>query len=78
MRNAACCRHTHRFLFVYLTFLPVALWPLYEWFTLPIMAVLTLLLVGLENIGGCGGRLVSSCSVVVWYHPGTVMAHTSQ
>lgn len=45
------CRHTHRFLLTYITFLPFALWPLYQWVTLPIMAVMAFLLLGVENIG---------------------------
>ncbi|KAL4859746.1 hypothetical protein ACK3TF_000036 [Chlorella vulgaris] len=44
-------RHTHRFLLFYITFLPFAFWPLYKWYTLPIMAVLAFLLCGVENIG---------------------------
>ena len=50
-RGGCCCRHTHRFLLTYITFLPFALWPLYEWATLPIMAVTGFLLLGVENIG---------------------------
>ncbi|KAL4435582.1 hypothetical protein ABPG77_002545 [Micractinium sp. CCAP 211/92] len=44
-------RHTQRFLIVFLTFLPVAFWPLFGWATLPIMAVLSFLLLAIENIG---------------------------
>ncbi len=49
-------RHTQRFLLTYLTFLPFALWPLYHWATLPVMAVLGFLLLGVENIGEDEGR----------------------
>ena len=45
------CRHTHRFILVYITFLPFAFWSLFGWFTLPIMAVFTFLLCGVENVG---------------------------
>ncbi|KAL4425199.1 hypothetical protein ABPG75_009215 [Micractinium tetrahymenae] len=44
-------RHTQRFLLVFLTFLPVAFWPLFGWATLPIMAVLSFLLLAIEDIG---------------------------
>lgn len=40
------CRHTSRFIIVYLTFLPFALWPYMEWLMLPTMAVLTFLVRG--------------------------------
>jgi hypothetical protein len=45
------CSHTHRFLLFYITFLPFAFWPLYQWYTLPISAVVAFLLCGVENIG---------------------------
>jgi ion channel-forming bestrophin family protein len=32
-------RHTHRFLIIFITFLPFPFWPLYEWGTLPVMAL---------------------------------------
>jgi hypothetical protein len=49
--RALRCRHTHRFILVYITFLPFAFWSLFGWFTLPIMAVFTFLLCGVENVG---------------------------
>lgn len=45
------CRHTHRFILCYITFLPFALWSLYHWATLPIMAIFSFLLAGVENVG---------------------------
>ncbi|EFN57633.1 hypothetical protein CHLNCDRAFT_11790, partial [Chlorella variabilis] len=44
-------RHTHRFILCYITFLPFALWSLYHWATLPIMAIFSFLLAGVENVG---------------------------
>ncbi len=57
MHSNAClihmcmCRHTSRFLIIWLTFLPFAVWPVYGWATPGITAVITFLLVGVENIG---------------------------
>ena len=45
------CRHAHRFLLTFITFLPFALWPLFEWMTCAVMPVLSFLLVATENIG---------------------------
>ena len=47
----AYTRHTSRFIISYITFLPFGLWSSCSWLTLPIMAVITFLLVGIENIG---------------------------
>ncbi|KAL4444930.1 hypothetical protein ABPG77_003980 [Micractinium sp. CCAP 211/92] len=44
-------RHTHRFILCYITFLPFAFWPLFKWFTLPVMALFTFLITGAENVG---------------------------
>jgi hypothetical protein len=45
------CRMASRYLIVFVTFLPFAFWSMFGWVTIPIMAVYTFLLVGLENIG---------------------------
>lgn len=45
------CRHTSRLLVTFVTFLPFALWEGLQWLTIPTVAVLTFLLVGIENIG---------------------------
>lgn len=47
----AYTRHTSRFIIVYLTFLPFALWSYLGWLLLPVSVVLTFLLLGIENIG---------------------------
>jgi len=47
----AYTRHTSRFMIVYISFLPFGLWAFCSWLTIPIMAVLCFLLVGIENIG---------------------------
>jgi predicted membrane chloride channel (bestrophin family) len=47
----AYTRHTSRFIIVFLTFLPFALWPYLLWLTAPATAMLAFLLVGIENIG---------------------------
>lgn len=44
-------RHTSRFLVLWLTFLPFALWPVYGWATPGIVGVISFLLLGVENIG---------------------------
>eukprot|EP00887_Chlorella_sp_A99_P004675 scaffold4.g4675.t1 len=51
LRTAMPLAHTHRFLLVYITTLPFALWSTFHWATLPVMAVLSFLLLGVENIG---------------------------
>lgn len=44
-------RHTSRFLIIYLTFLPFALFAFANWATIPVMPVLAFLMSGIENIG---------------------------
>lgn len=44
-------RHTVRFLMVYITFLPLALWANLGWATLPTASLIAFLLSGIENIG---------------------------
>jgi len=46
-----CCRHTSRFLLWWLTGFPFAAWSSYGWFTPFVTAVVTFLLLGVENIG---------------------------
>jgi predicted membrane chloride channel (bestrophin family) len=48
----AYTRHTSRFIITYLTFLPFGLWAYTRWLTIPIMATVAFLLLGIENIGG--------------------------
>ena len=45
------CRHTSRFLLWWLTGFPFAAWACYGWVTPLITAVVTFLLLGVENIG---------------------------
>jgi ion channel-forming bestrophin family protein len=47
----AYTRQTSRFLITYITFMPFGLWAYTHWLTIPIMMVITMLLVGVENIG---------------------------
>ncbi len=47
----AYTRQTSRFLITYVTFMPFGLWAYTHWLTIPIMMVITMLLVGVENIG---------------------------
>ena len=47
----AYTRQTSRFIVAYLTFMPFGLWAYTEWLTIPVMTVLSLLLIGIENIG---------------------------
>lgn len=44
-------RHTGRFLLIWLTVLPYPLWPLLKWGTIPAIAFIGLLLLGIEEIG---------------------------
>ncbi|WIA21100.1 hypothetical protein OEZ85_005418 [Tetradesmus obliquus] len=44
-------RHTSRFLMVYLTLLPLLLWPMAGWASPPLAVVIAFLLLGVENIG---------------------------
>ncbi len=45
------CRHTSRFLLWWLTGFPFAAWSSYGWVTSFVTAVVTFLLLGVENIG---------------------------
>lgn len=47
----AYTRHNSRLIISFITWLPFALWAYAQWLTIPIMAALTFLLVGIENIG---------------------------
>ncbi|KAK9812447.1 hypothetical protein WJX73_000401 [Symbiochloris irregularis] len=47
----AYTRHTSRFLLTWLMFLPWSLWATCQWLTIPITAIITFLLIGIENIG---------------------------
>lgn len=49
--TCACSRHTSRFLLWWLTGFPFAAWSSYGWFTPCVTAVVTFLLLGVENIG---------------------------
>ena len=49
--NSDACRHASTFLLWWLTGLPLALWADYGWVTPFITAVVTFLLLGVENIG---------------------------
>lgn len=54
LRRVHCCgndRQLDRFLMVWLSFLPFALWPFFGWVTPGVHAAITLLLLGVENIG---------------------------
>jgi predicted membrane chloride channel (bestrophin family) len=44
-------RHTSRFLIFWLMLLPLALWPEYGWVTVPILALVSFVLLGIEEIG---------------------------
>ena len=44
-------RHTSRFLVIFLTFLPFALWESCQWLTPAVTGVVAFLLIGVENIG---------------------------
>ena len=44
-------RHTTRFILVYISFLPFALWRHLSWATLGVAPLISLLLCGIENIG---------------------------
>ena len=45
------CRHTSQFLMIWLTFVPLGLWTVCEWFTPVVCCVVSFLLLGIENIG---------------------------
>lgn len=46
-----CCRHTSRFLVWWLFALPFSVWNIYGWGTPFVSAIITFLLLGVENIG---------------------------
>ncbi|KAK9846556.1 hypothetical protein WJX81_006513 [Elliptochloris bilobata] len=48
---AAYTRHTSRFLIVWLTLLPFSLWEVYGWASPALQAIISFLLIGVENIG---------------------------
>lgn len=47
----AYTRQTSRFIVTYLTFMPFGLWAYTHWLTIPVMSVISMLLIGIENIG---------------------------
>lgn len=47
----AYSRHTHRFLIIWLTILPYALWSTFDWVTLIVAPLISLLLSGINEIG---------------------------
>jgi hypothetical protein len=49
--DVPCCRHTTRFVMLYLTFLPLALWKHLHWGTLVATPMIAFLLAGIESIG---------------------------
>ena len=48
---AGPCRHTGRFLVLWLTCLPFVIWQELGWFSVPISMVVSFLLFGIEEIG---------------------------
>ena len=50
-KSLLLCRHTSRFLLWWLTGFPFAAWSSYGWVTPLVTAVVTVLLLGVENIG---------------------------
>mmetsp|Transcript_36209 Transcript_36209/g.61062 ORF Transcript_36209/g.61062 Transcript_36209/m.61062 type:complete len:405 (+) Transcript_36209:242-1456(+) len=47
----AYTRHTVRYLMIWVTFLPLALWPSLDWVSIIVTPIIVFLLMGLENIG---------------------------
>ena len=45
-----CAGHTSRFLIIWLSFLPLALYPLWGWSTVPVTTMIAFLLLGIEEI----------------------------
>lgn len=45
------CRHTSRFLIIWLSLLPLGLWDRYHWSMLPMIAFVGFLLLGIDEIG---------------------------
>ena len=50
------CRHTARFLTIWLAMLPLGLWERYHWSMLPVIALIGFLLLGIGEEAGRGGR----------------------
>ena len=46
-----CCRHTSRFLVIYVTFMPFTLWRACGWGCVPASVIIAFLLLGIEEIG---------------------------
>lgn len=46
-----CCRHTSRFLVIWLGFLPFTLWRACHWVMVPAAVLISFLLLGVEEIG---------------------------
>ena len=49
--TSSCCRHTTRFLVLWLTFMPYCIWDQLGWFTVPVSVIIAFLLLGIEEIG---------------------------
>ena len=45
-----CAGHTSRFLIIWLSFLPLALYPAWGWSTVPVTTMIAFLLLGIEEI----------------------------
>lgn len=45
------CRHSARFLFVWISVLPFALYPAFGWGCIPVSVVMSALLLGIDEIG---------------------------
>jgi hypothetical protein len=48
---AFACRHTTRFILIYIFFMPLVLWKYLEWGVYFVAPMITLLLAGIDNIG---------------------------
>ena len=51
VRGILTCRHTSRFLVMWLAFLPFSLWDACHWVTIPASGIIAFLLLGIEEIG---------------------------
>jgi hypothetical protein len=51
MKGILACRHTSRFLVMWLAFLPFSLWDACHWVTIPAAGIIAFLLLGIEEIG---------------------------
>ena len=60
------CRHTTRFILIYIIFLPVALWRHLGYVSLIAGPLLALLLCGIENIGARLAHCVSGKQEAGW------------